>query len=292
MERLNDKQQVELIRQYKRLFAEKEATTSEQEALRLEKEAEAIKASVIEANLDLVDKMVRSQFGNYCEIADARSDAYFRLVQCFYNYDPDKTDFCFRHFLGKELKRFLNRKRVKLGINIPLSFHEVCNKVNIVYNQLCQEKKRFVSNQEVADALSLDVSKIESVLLSKSHKFSFDETLDDPTTGFHSWHETISSDEYNDPYNLTILHELAENMPEITESLPQNEQICLLFAYKMPYLAKNVLDEIANEHPKVKKRIQKVLPYLCFQVIFTFIVIQVFLKVLNLFTYFLMTFLK
>ena len=67
---IDGNEQVELIRQYKRLDAEIASVEDQGIARKLRKEADAIKSRVIEANLDLVEKMVRSQVESESDIPD------------------------------------------------------------------------------------------------------------------------------------------------------------------------------------------------------------------------------
>jgi DNA-directed RNA polymerase specialized sigma subunit len=257
---IDENEQVELIRQYKRLDAEIASVEDQGIARKLRKEADAIKSRVIEANLDLVEKMVRSQVESESDIPDVMGITYQRMMQCFHYFDPDKTEINFRIYLGIELKRFLHKKRVRLGINMPVSFHEVCNKINIVYNQLCQEKKRYATKQEVADALKIDISKIESVLRDKENVFSLDQQLSDAFDDGDNcdWHGLISNDLIDDPFNLTSDHELGEIMPKLSEGLLDHERNAMALSFHSPYLCKNTLDRISNEHPAIAKRVKNV----------------------------------
>ena len=76
MEKIDEKQQVELIRQYKRLESEIAQTKDEKKARMLEKEAEDIKSRVIEANLDLVEKMAKSHAEDDRQYSESLSECY------------------------------------------------------------------------------------------------------------------------------------------------------------------------------------------------------------------------
>ena len=84
MVKLNVQDQVELIRQYKRLEAEIASTNDEKKARILDKECQDILNRVTEANLDLIKMMVRSQTDENSDIKERFSDAYYRVVQCFH----------------------------------------------------------------------------------------------------------------------------------------------------------------------------------------------------------------
>ena len=64
---------------------------------------------MIVANLDLIYKMAKSHAEDIANIRSL-SDAQYRSIQCFYSYDPDKTDMNFRFYLAMELKRFLQEE--------------------------------------------------------------------------------------------------------------------------------------------------------------------------------------
>jgi len=256
MDKLDEKHQVELIRQYKRLESEIAQTKDEKKARTLEREAEDIKSRVIEANLDLIYMMAKSHAEDDNQYHDSLSNAQYRSIQCFYSYDPDKTDMSFRRYLAKELKRYLHKTKVNLGINVPVSFHEICNKVNIVYNQLCQEQKRSVTKNEVAKALKVDVSKIESVLASKNILLNLEDKVN--SDGFDSesdWHGLIA-DERADTLDHVNAHELAEIMPKLCEHLKDSQRIAMSMSFYSPYMCRNNLDRITIEHSEVAERVK------------------------------------
>jgi DNA-directed RNA polymerase specialized sigma subunit len=258
MDKIDEKQQVGLIRQYKRLESEIAQTKDEKKARMLEREAEDIKSRVIEANLDLIYKMAKSHAEDDTQYAESLSDAQYRSIQCFYSYDPDKTDMNFRFYLAMELKRYLQKKKVNLGINTPVSFHEVCNKVNIVYNQLCRERKRYVTKNEVAEALKIDVSKVQSVLLSKNIQLNLEDKVNsDGFDGESDWHG-ILTDESSDTFDNVNAHELAKIMPILCENLKDAQRIAMSMSFYSPYLCRNNLDRITKEHSEVAKRVKVV----------------------------------
>ena len=248
------------VRMYLKEIGTVPLLTSEQEvelARRVEAGDEEAKKALTEANLRLVVSIAKKYVGRGMPFLDLIQEGNMGLMKAVDKFDYTKG-YKFSTYATWWIRQAITRGIADTGrtIRVPVHMVETINKTLRMTRQLLQELGREPTPEEVAERLSVPVSRVREVLKISRDPVSLDTPIgeeDDSHLG-----DFIEDDTALSPADSATFSMLREELANALESLTERERQVVKLRFGLEDGRARTLEEVGREFNVTRERIRQI----------------------------------
>ena len=248
------------VRMYLKEIGNVPLLTSEQEvelARRVEAGDEEAKKALTEANLRLVVSIAKKYVGRGMPFLDLIQEGNMGLMKAVDKFDYTKG-YKFSTYATWWIRQAITRGIADTGrtIRVPVHMVETINKTLRMTRQLLQELGREPTPEEVAERLSVPVSRVREVLKISRDPVSLDMPIgeeDDSHLG-----DFIEDDTALSPADSATFSMLREELANALESLTERERQVVKLRFGLEDGRARTLEEVGREFNVTRERIRQI----------------------------------
>ena len=248
------------VRMYLKEIGNVPLLTSEQEvelARRVEAGDEEAKKALTEANLRLVVSIAKKYVGRGMPFLDLIQEGNMGLMKAVDKFDYTKG-YKFSTYATWWIRQAITRGIADTGrtIRVPVHMVETINKTLRMTRQLLQELGREPTPEEVAERLSVPVSRVREVLKISRDPVSLDTPIgeeDDSHLG-----DFIEDDTALSPADSATFSMLREELANALESLTERERQVVKLRFGLEDGRARTLEEVGREFNVTRERIRQI----------------------------------
>ena len=248
------------VRMYLKEIGNVPLLTSEQEvelARRVEAGDEEAKKALTEANLRLVVSIAKKYVGRGMPFLDLIQGGNMGLMKAVDKFDYTKG-YKFSTYATWWIRQAITRGIADTGrtIRVPVHMVETINKTLRMTRQLLQELGREPTPEEVAERLSVPVSRVREVLKISRDPVSLDTPIgeeDDSHLG-----DFIEDDTALSPADSATFSMLREELANALESLTERERQVVKLRFGLEDGRARTLEEVGREFNVTRERIRQI----------------------------------
>ena len=249
------------VRLYLREIGKIPLLTAEQElalAQRVVAGDKKAKDEMAEANMRLVVSIAKRYVGRGLDLLDLIQEGNTGLLRAVEKFDPDKG-FKFSTYATWWIRQAITRAIADQArtIRIPVHMVETINKLLRTQRRLTQEFNREPSNEEIAQAMEIDVDKVEHIMKIKQDISSLDASVrddeEDSVLG-----DFIEDEDTVSPEESAAGQLLKEQVKDLLGSLTEREQKILKLRFGLEDGKSHTLEEVGQEFSVTRERIRQI----------------------------------
>ncbi len=251
------------VRMYLREIGKIPLLTQEEEqeiAIKAMKGDKKAKDKLAEANMRLVVSIAKRYGGRGLDFLDLIQEGNTGLLRAVEKFDPEKG-FKFSTYATWWIRQAITRAIADQArtIRIPVHMVETINKVLRTTRKLTQELNREPTNEEIAEAMGMEVDKIENVMRIKQDIASLDASVgrdgDDEESVLGDF---VEDSERDSPEDATANQILKEQIAEILTTLSEREQKIIRLRFGIGGGRPHTLEEVGMEFSVTRERIRQI----------------------------------